>query len=81
MGTLTRIALNIFIVVLAIAAGFYQIYLKPVLAQFGIRPARVIQPSGNKNCKGIPELQACEGACVSAVMYRSPDKVWTHFNS
>ncbi|KIM45408.1 hypothetical protein M413DRAFT_442080, partial [Hebeloma cylindrosporum] len=60
MGTLTRIALNVFIVFLAISAGIYQIYFKPVLAQFGIRPARLIQALGNKKCKGIPELQACE---------------------
>ena len=64
MGTLTRIALNIFIVGLAVSAGVYQIYFKPVLAQFGIRPARVIQPLGNKKCKGIPELQACEGVSL-----------------
>jgi hypothetical protein len=64
MGTLTRIAINAFIAFLAVAAGFYQIYLKPVLAQFGISPARVIQPLGIENCKGIPELKACEGASV-----------------
>jgi len=64
MGTLKRIALNVFIAFLALAAGLYQIYLKPMLALFGVSPARVIQPLGNEKCKGIPELQACEGAFV-----------------
>jgi len=60
MGTLTRIALNVFIAFLALAAGLQHIYLKPMLERFGLRPPRVIQPLGNEKCKGIPELQACE---------------------
>jgi hypothetical protein len=61
MGTAGRIALNAVIVSLAVFGGFYQIYLKPLLATFGVSPARVVNAIGNKHCIVIPELKACEG--------------------
>ncbi|KAF8198076.1 hypothetical protein BJ912DRAFT_56680 [Pholiota molesta] len=60
MGTLTRILVNVLVVFIAVLGGFYQFYLKSFLARAGISPARDIQSLGNKNCKTIPELQACE---------------------
>ncbi|TFK44268.1 serum paraoxonase/arylesterase [Crucibulum laeve] len=55
---MARSILNILVVVLAVAGGFYQLYLKPLLTTFGY--ARVIESIGNTNCKNVPELQACE---------------------
>jgi len=52
--------LNIFIISIAIAGGFYTIYLKPLLFTFGYSPARIIEQRGSEDCKTIPELQACE---------------------
>ncbi|KDR75055.1 hypothetical protein GALMADRAFT_523479 [Galerina marginata CBS 339.88] len=60
MGQRTRIALNVVVVLLAVVGGFYQIYVKPVLATFGYSPDRIINPTGNTNCKTVPELKACE---------------------
>ncbi|KAF9568249.1 calcium-dependent phosphotriesterase [Agrocybe pediades] len=60
MGAAGKIALNISVVLLALIAGFYQIYLKHVLAITGVYPARVIEPLANTDCKTVPELQACE---------------------
>ncbi|KAF8895727.1 hypothetical protein CPB84DRAFT_1782310 [Gymnopilus junonius] len=60
MDKLASIALNSLVVLLALAGGFYQLYLKSLLSTFGYFPDRRIQPTGNENCKAIPELQACE---------------------
>ncbi|KJA20041.1 hypothetical protein HYPSUDRAFT_43660 [Hypholoma sublateritium FD-334 SS-4] len=60
MGVLQRVLLSTTIVLLAIIGGFYQIYLKSFLARAGISPSRLVQSLNNKNCKIIPELQACE---------------------
>lgn len=58
--TLLRTTLSILVVAIAIAGGFYQIYLKPLLFAFGYSPTRVIEQRGNHDCKSIPELKACE---------------------
>ncbi|PFH49773.1 hypothetical protein AMATHDRAFT_4627 [Amanita thiersii Skay4041] len=50
--------LNITVLFLAVAAGVYQLYLKPILTTFGYQ--RQIQSIGNKNCQTVPELKACE---------------------
>lgn len=55
-----RIILNILVVLAAIAGGFYQLKLKPVLAKLGV--GRVVDSVGNTDCTIIPELQACESA-------------------
>ncbi|KAF8160653.1 hypothetical protein B0H34DRAFT_795541 [Crassisporium funariophilum] len=55
-----RVLLNVLVVLFAIAAGFYQIYLKPLLFTMGYSPNRVITAKGNGHCKTIPELKACE---------------------
>lgn len=60
MNTLARITLNILVVSIAIAGGFYQIYVKPLLFTFGYSPTRIIEPRGNEDCKTIPALEACE---------------------
>jgi len=60
MGQLSRVILNILVVLLAVTGGFYQIYVKPLLSTFGYSPDRIIKPTGNKNCKAVPELKACE---------------------
>jgi arylesterase / paraoxonase len=60
MNLLVRITLNILVVSIAIAGGFYQIYLKPLLQTFGYSPTRIIEQRGNEDCKTIPELKACE---------------------
>jgi len=65
MGTATRVAINTLVVLLAIAGGFYQLHLKPLLKTFGASPKRVIEPLGNEKCKAIPELKACESALCS----------------
>ncbi|PPQ73432.1 hypothetical protein CVT24_008138 [Panaeolus cyanescens] len=69
-----RIGINILIVLLAVAGGIYQIYLKSVLSTFGIYPTKVIQPKGNKNCKTYPGAEACESKFQSSnlsVLYLS----------
>ncbi|KAJ2930284.1 hypothetical protein H1R20_g6831, partial [Candolleomyces eurysporus] len=53
-----RILLNILVVLAAIAGGFYQLRLKPILVKFG--QGRVIDPRGNTDCTTVPELKACE---------------------
>lgn len=60
MGKLGSILLNFLVVLLALAGGFYQLYLKSLLATIGYFPDRKIQPTGNEKCKVVPELQACE---------------------
>ena len=60
MNTLVRIALNILVVSIAIAGGFYQIYIKPLLFTLGYSPTRIIEQHGNQDCKTIPVLKACE---------------------
>ena len=60
MNTLVRITLNILVVSIAIAGGFYQLYLKPVLYTLGYSPTRVIELLGNQDCKTVPVLKACE---------------------
>jgi hypothetical protein len=55
-----RILLNILVVFAAIAGGFYQFKLKPILVKFG--QGRVIDPRGNTDCTTVPELKACESA-------------------
>ncbi|KAJ3505043.1 hypothetical protein NLJ89_g7625 [Agrocybe chaxingu] len=60
MGTATRLALNILVVLLAIAGGFYQLHFRPLLRTWGTSPVRVVQPLSNKKCKAVPELKACE---------------------
>ncbi|KAF8813942.1 serum paraoxonase/arylesterase [Phlegmacium glaucopus] len=54
------LALNILVVSIAIAGGFYKIYLQPLLFTFGYSPTRIIEQRGNEDCKNIPELKACE---------------------
>jgi len=60
MNTSVRITLNILVVSIAIAGGFYQIYLKPLLYTLGYSPTRIIELRGNQDCKTIPVLKACE---------------------
>ena len=59
---IVRVTLNILVVSIAIAGGFYQIYLKPLLHTLGYSPTRIIEPRGNQDCKTIPVLNACESA-------------------
>ena len=58
MNTIVRVTLNILVVSIAIAGGFYQIYLKPLLHTLGY--TRIIELRGNQDCKTVPVLQACE---------------------
>ncbi|PPQ93825.1 hypothetical protein CVT25_013534 [Psilocybe cyanescens] len=60
MGKLVTVALNLLVVLLAIAIGLWQIFLKPLFATHGVYPEREINPLGNKDCKAVPELEACE---------------------
>ena len=60
MNTSVRIILNILVVLIAIAGGFYQIYLKPLLFTLGYSPTRIIEQRGNQDCKTVPVLKACE---------------------
>ncbi|KAJ3529550.1 hypothetical protein NMY22_g8948 [Coprinellus aureogranulatus] len=53
-----RLLLNVLVVLVAIAGGFYQFKLKPILRKLGV--GRVIDPVGNTDCTTVPELQACE---------------------
>ncbi|KXN90880.1 Serum paraoxonase/arylesterase 2 [Leucoagaricus sp. SymC.cos] len=55
---MARMVFNALAVLAAIAAAFYQFYLKDVLVLIGYN--RVIEPIGNKDCHHIPELRACE---------------------
>ncbi|KAG5643602.1 hypothetical protein DXG03_000610 [Asterophora parasitica] len=50
--------LNFLVLVLAIAGGVYQLYLKPILVTAGLW--RDVESIGNKHCKAVKELQACE---------------------
>ena len=68
MSILVRITLNILVVSIAIAGGFYQIYLKPLLFTFGYSPTRVIEQRGSQDCKAISSLTACE----SLLHYSAP---------
>ncbi|KAF5385826.1 hypothetical protein D9615_002466 [Tricholomella constricta] len=49
---------NFLILVLAIAGGVYQLYLKPILTKGGLW--RDVESIGNKDCTAVPELKACE---------------------
>jgi hypothetical protein len=45
-------------VIVALLGAIYQLHFKPVLKTAGL--GRVIKEVGNKHCKTVPELQACE---------------------
>lgn len=60
MNLLVRTTLNILVVSIAIAGGFYQIYIKPLLFTLGYSPTRIIEQRGNQDCATIPVLKACE---------------------
>ena len=49
---------NILAILVAILGGSWQFVLKPKLQHLG--HGRVIEAINNKNCKTVPELQACE---------------------
>ncbi|KAF8891635.1 hypothetical protein BD779DRAFT_1512224 [Infundibulicybe gibba] len=49
---------TILALLVALLAGFYQLYLNPLLIRFG--KGRIIEALGNEHCTSVPELQACE---------------------
>ncbi|TFK25229.1 calcium-dependent phosphotriesterase [Coprinopsis marcescibilis] len=53
-----RILVNLLVVLAAIAGGFYQITLRPILTRLG--QGRVVESINNNDCTGVPELKACE---------------------
>ncbi|EAU91102.2 serum paraoxonase/arylesterase [Coprinopsis cinerea okayama7 len=53
-----RFLLNVLVVLAAVAGGFYQFKLRPLLERFG--HGRIIRSVGNTDCTGVPELKACE---------------------
>ncbi|KIK09759.1 hypothetical protein K443DRAFT_300237 [Laccaria amethystina LaAM-08-1] len=56
---MARTILNFLVVLVAILGGFYQLYLRPTLAKFGL--GRIVENIGNKDaCIAVPELSACE---------------------
>jgi hypothetical protein len=57
-------ALNVLAVLAALAAAFYQFYLKEMLFILGYN--RVLESVGNKNCQKIPDLRACESTFIQA---------------
>ena len=65
-----RVLLNILVVLVAIAGGFYQFKLKPILLKLGV--GRVIDPVGNTDCTTVPELQACESEYQACCGTRRP---------
>lgn len=50
--------------IFAIFAGFYQLYVKDLLALSGIYPSRVVEAIGNENCETVKGLEACESGCT-----------------
>ncbi|KAF7782217.1 hypothetical protein Agabi119p4_1593 [Agaricus bisporus var. burnettii] len=58
MPSMSRIAINLFVVLLAIAAGIYQFYVKDLLMVLGHN--RIVESIGNQNCRKVPALKACE---------------------
>ncbi|XP_006460698.1 hypothetical protein AGABI2DRAFT_185052 [Agaricus bisporus var. bisporus H97] len=58
MPFMSRIALNFFVVLLAITAGIYQFYIKDLMILLGYN--RIVESIGNENCRKVPELKACE---------------------
>ncbi|KAF8629258.1 hypothetical protein AX17_005837 [Amanita inopinata Kibby_2008] len=65
-----RAFLTIAVVLLAIVAGVYQLYLKPILSIAGYQ--RHPESIGNKDCRSVPELKACEKLVIhqpSGVIY------------
>jgi hypothetical protein len=67
---MSRIILNLFVVLLAIAAGIYQFYVKDLLNIIGYN--RSVESIGNKNCQKVPELKACEGKYILLLHDVSP---------
>ena len=64
---MARTILNFLVVLVAILGGFYQLYLRPTLAKFGL--GRVVENIGNKDaCIAVPELSACESAFLVSVL-------------
>jgi len=55
---MARIILTVLAVFVAIFGAISQLHFKPILTTFGL--GRVIEEVGNKDCKVVPELQACE---------------------
>ncbi|KAF5351735.1 hypothetical protein D9756_007674 [Leucocoprinus leucothites] len=55
---MARIILNALAVLAALAAAFYQFYLKDMLVILGYN--RVVQRIGNERCQKVPGLRACE---------------------
>ena len=65
---MARTILNFLVVLVAILGGFYQLYLRPTLAKFGL--GRVVENIGNKDaCIAVPELSACESAFFVSVLF------------
>jgi hypothetical protein len=63
---MARTILNFLVVLVAILGGFYQLYLRPTLAKFGL--GRIVENIGNKDaCIAVPELSACESALLVSV--------------
>lgn len=57
---MSRTAFSVLALLLAVAGGTYQLYLRPILVILG--QGRVVEPIGNKHCIAVPELKACESA-------------------
>lgn len=55
---MARAVLNVLALLLPIAAGVYQFYIKDFLVIVGYN--RIVESIGNKNCHKAPELKACE---------------------
>ena len=65
---MARTILNFLVVLVAILGGFYQLYLRPTLAKFGL--GRVVENIGNKDaCIAVPELSACESVFLVSVLF------------
>jgi len=52
-------------VFVAVLAGVYQLYVKPLLVTLG--KGRIIESIGNEACIIVPELQACESGLTSLI--------------
>lgn len=60
LSTMGRLGFTLFAALAAILGGYYQFVLGPKLTLLGY--GRVFESIGNRNCRAIPELQACESA-------------------
>ncbi|KAM6502126.1 hypothetical protein JOM56_002103 [Amanita muscaria] len=54
----SRILLSILILFASLFGGFYQFRVRPYLITAGV--GRLIEPTGNDDCRAVPELKACE---------------------